>query len=418
MFDGITAPQIIVEVAWTTASPNTGSGSGFVLDAGILGTNTLGGDNFWTDITDDVQSLSIRRGRSREFSDIETGTMSLVLDNSTGDYDPTNLSGRFVVGGVTQVKPLKQIRVTAIWLGISYYLYRGYVEDFDIDLNEEQTTLSCVDALSFLGQQMLVTTAGVGAGELTSARVTRILDAAGFPSSLRAIETGQENIVATTYGDYALNLLNETARTEAGVFFVAANGYVTFHDRHQRYVTLSGSPTLALTDAAGAVAEYFDIQVQYGASQIGNVFVGSRSGGSNVTVSDSTSVTNYGARTPSEVNVSGLGLQTDAEVTDYLTYVLFKYKDPDLRVSSVKINALTLPDQYPGLLSLELQKTVSVSRSYSGVHTLSKTLFVEGIDIDITPESWQVALTTSSSDRDGRYAPFDTGQLDTMQLAF
>jgi hypothetical protein len=70
-----------------------------------------------------VRNWSFRRGASR--SDgmnlrYEAGTLSVELNNGDRRFDPTNLSGPYVSGGVSELTPMVRVRLTAIWAGIAY----------------------------------------------------------------------------------------------------------------------------------------------------------------------------------------------------------------------------------------------------------------------------------------------------------
>jgi hypothetical protein len=56
----------------------------------------------WTDVTDDVQTLNITRGRSRELDAFAPGTCQVLMLNEDRDYDPLNLDGPHVNTEATQ----------------------------------------------------------------------------------------------------------------------------------------------------------------------------------------------------------------------------------------------------------------------------------------------------------------------------
>ena len=72
-----------------------GAGSFLTLDDPVKGvldgaTYKLAGD-VYVDVSDDVRSVSVRRGRSRELTAFTAGQASVVLDNRARLYDPTNM---------------------------------------------------------------------------------------------------------------------------------------------------------------------------------------------------------------------------------------------------------------------------------------------------------------------------------------
>jgi len=83
-------------------------------DRGLIGTATVGGTFDYVDVSADMRRGRITRGFS-EFSGVyarsTAGQMSVTLDNRSADYDPTNLSGPYVISGATRVKPRRQVRL-------------------------------------------------------------------------------------------------------------------------------------------------------------------------------------------------------------------------------------------------------------------------------------------------------------------
>lgn len=82
-----------------------------VLDLGEFGPD----DGFWTTLTQ-TRAVSFSRGSTRSegvYMRAEAGSLSALLDNRNGDFDPTNLSGPYVSAGETLVVPMRPVRVRA-----------------------------------------------------------------------------------------------------------------------------------------------------------------------------------------------------------------------------------------------------------------------------------------------------------------
>lgn len=110
----------------------------------------------WTDITSYVlgqEGLSYQRGRTDEFSAVEPGQMSVVLDNSTGVFTWGNASSPFYPG----VVPLVQLRLLVSADGITWWpRFVGHVTGWPTEFADEvamdvRTTITAVDRLSRLG---------------------------------------------------------------------------------------------------------------------------------------------------------------------------------------------------------------------------------------------------------------------------
>src|SRR6266700_669896 len=92
-FDGITWPDVhVLAGVGGNADPGTA-----YLHLGVgpgLGTGLLGGTTY-VDITADVNSATIKRGRDSDIDSATPGSCVIVVDNSSGIYDPTNLATPF-----------------------------------------------------------------------------------------------------------------------------------------------------------------------------------------------------------------------------------------------------------------------------------------------------------------------------------
>ena len=127
---------------------------------GILGTNRLGSGTLPVEITDLVTRVGIRRGRNRITSKFEFGSADVVLYDQNGDWNPTNSAGAYYPNLV----PLRQIIIYATYLGVDYYIFSGYITNYDTGFrqgNEDVSTvtLRCVDAFKLLAGSAITTVA-------------------------------------------------------------------------------------------------------------------------------------------------------------------------------------------------------------------------------------------------------------------
>lgn len=228
--------ELIVDVGFT--APTTGT----VLHLndpvrGIIGTNTIGSADLFTDITEYVVSVHIREGATRADGPVlryEAGTCTIVLRNDDRRFDPTNLSGPYVAGGVTQVEPMRAVRVRAVWGGVAYPLFRGFTDDWQVSYdgpNSSYVTLTCFDAFGVFATYDRTASTAVGAGEDTGARISRILDSVAWSDEDRLIDTGDETVQSTTLADNALSEMLLTADTELGHLYMDTSGRVRFRRR-------------------------------------------------------------------------------------------------------------------------------------------------------------------------------------------
>lgn len=108
----------------------------------------------WTDITSDVRSMSVDRGRSDDWGSF-SGSATIVLDNRERKYDPFNPSSPYN-GKLT---PRRQIRIRATYGGSTYDVFRGFVDGWPAQWQEagkdSTVSLSCFDALQLLASNSL-----------------------------------------------------------------------------------------------------------------------------------------------------------------------------------------------------------------------------------------------------------------------
>jgi hypothetical protein len=104
---------------------------------------------YWTDVTEYVRSVNVRRGRNDDLSPF-VGTASVELDNRDRRFDPFNTSGVYY----GKLLPRRQIRIRAAAGANTYDVFRGYVAGWPTSYTEAgfdaTVTLDCFDALAFL----------------------------------------------------------------------------------------------------------------------------------------------------------------------------------------------------------------------------------------------------------------------------
>ena len=81
----------------------------------------------WDAVTSSLRSIHIKRGRQHELDQISAGTAQLELDNRAGNYWPNNAGGDYS----PNVLPGKRIQLYAVYGGVTYYLYTGFIEDWN-----------------------------------------------------------------------------------------------------------------------------------------------------------------------------------------------------------------------------------------------------------------------------------------------
>lgn len=108
----------------------------------------------WTEISQYVRQISIRRGRQDDLQQFGPGTASLVLDNRDRLFDPFNTSG----ANYANLKPRKQLKIVANWAGAEYPLYRGFVSGWPVEYTDggadSTVTIECIDLMALMAREV------------------------------------------------------------------------------------------------------------------------------------------------------------------------------------------------------------------------------------------------------------------------
>lgn len=394
---------------------------------GLVDTGTLAAE-VWTDVTAYCRGLSIRRGASRAEGPVlrfEAGSCSLTLDNSDRRFDPTHLTGPYVRAGVTDVKPMRGVRVTAVFDGTTYPLFKGYADGWDISYDEPSYStcvLSATDATKVLSNfDRIALGTAVGAGELSGARVNRVLDSAAWPSGLdyRDVDAGKSTLQGTTLDRSAWEELAKVQDSEIGQVYIDAAGRVVFRDRHAPMTDpKSLSVQGAFGDAAGQLP-FVSAVVAYDDTTINNLVRVSNVGGTQQTAQDATSQAQYLVHTYDRTD---LILQSDAIAADYAAFVLYQTKDPELRFTSLSVNARDNDDAlFPQVLGRDFGDKISLTRVPPGGGTVSRESFIVGVQHEVTgPGEW-VTTWALQSTSNWSFMVLDhstLGVLDANAIAF
>jgi hypothetical protein len=401
---GTLLPELIVEVAFNVGAATAAYLTVGDATRGLLGTGTVAPDDageiggVWTDISDYVISGTLTRGSSRVDSPVvsyEAGTVSLTLDNSGRRFDPTHLSGPYVSAGVTQITPMRAVRVRAVWNNAYYDLFRGYADAWDIDWRDpgwSTATLTATDGFKVLAGIDRAASVAAGAGEDSGARIGRILDDVDWPAVDRDLDTGDVTLQATTLEGEALAELRLTADSELGELYVDGGGRLVFRRRG----ALAGDDRSAISqavfgDGAGELP-YQDLAISNDDATLFNKVRITRAGGAEQTASDATSIAVYRERT---FERSDLLLETDGAALTYAQAILARTAEPELRFESLGVDPRRDPGAlYPHALGRELGDRITiVRRPPGGGQPITRDVWIRGIEHAFEPMAWRTTWT-------------------------
>lgn len=370
---------------------------GFIVREFQLDSSTLDGDDVLDgtleglDISEFVQSLSISRGRSDQFSSFRAGTCTLVLNNNDRRFDPINDASPYYDPTLQRhgVTPRRKVTITSGALG----MFLGRIADIDVQYDYDLSTvvITCADDFTLLANAF-TGAAITPTAELSGARVSSILDlaAVNFPATTRSIDAGIASL-----GNYpipantnAAGYLARVAEAEQGLFFVKADGTLRFTDR----VSTSFAVSAASFSDDGTDIAYQGLATLFGNEFLFNRVQTTRETGTVQAVDDAASQTEFGVST---LALDDLLLADDASALTLATTLLDRYKEPAYRFDDLRlmVSALSAPDRTT-VLGLELGDVITVTRNFTtgSPASVSDNYGVERITHQITPDRHIVTI--------------------------
>jgi len=179
----------------------------------------------------------------------------------------------------------------------------------------------------------------------------------------------------------ALDHIQATADAEGGIFFVSGDGTLTFHDRLHRATNPTIKATFGDSGGLGEVA-YQAVDPRFDRDNIRNDVTITLPGGVVVSATDTASVTRYGRR---QYDTSP-DLTSTVEAQSQATYLLYRYKDPHLRIESLTLRPYDLLG-WGSALNLEVSDRIRIRfhPPGGGGTLLSQDCFVEQVRVDGRP---------------------------------
>ena len=376
-------------------------------DYGILDTNILADSAAdIVDITDQVLRVSTRRGRNRILSNFEVGSATVTLNDPNSYFNPDNQSSPYWdnVTNSTKLLPLRKIRIWAdTTLGATtyrYYIFSGYITSYDTNFYQgvdttSTVTLQCVDGFRLLNNVSTGTAPvpGCTAGQLSGTRVNALLDFADFPTSLRNIDPGDSTMQADPGGNRnVLQAIQTIEQSEFGAFYVNTVGETRFLDRTD-VSELADSFAQTYSDTGFGI-RYVNLDFAYDDQLILNDVTVTRLGGIPQQVTDAASIATYFRKSGLR---SDILVETDAEALDQAQMLLVARKNATLRIDSMDLT-LSAQDTEPEAITKitnDIYKLVKINKTMSGGTVVETELFIQGVQHNITPDSWNIKLLTA-----------------------
>jgi hypothetical protein len=350
-----------------------GAFTGLTLDDPVLGRldeNPLDGDIDFIDVTPDVFSVSVSRGRNRDLERTNAGVVGVSFRNETRRFDPRNSDSDLL----PYVVPRKPVRVLADGTAV----FTGLVDDWNFDYSlggQSVASLSGSDGFSTFARQ--INAGGSAVEEGSGARINRVLNqiTVNWPSDRRDIEDGDTTLEAGPLEDNALTYLNQIEESEQGLIFMTKGGDFGFRSR---LFQPTDEATRFTDDGSGV--PFTDIQIQFGSELLVNRSTAT-SGAGEATAENATSIQTFGV---TEKDFDTL-LSSEAQLQGLVDFVVARFGTPEYRVENVTVNLRSVTsEQRAELLGLELGSEAVVSFTPNGIgDPVSLRYRVIGISHDV-----------------------------------
>jgi hypothetical protein len=401
------------------------------------------------DVSAYVESISVRRGRTRSITHATAGVATIVLRNEDRRFDPEYASGTYY----GDIKLKGAVKIYGTVGGSDKQIYEGTISGWNTSYegpNASYVTVSCVDGLEQLSMtslKNLTDSAGnkppTFSSQLSGARVENVLncyvassDGGGgasdpiWPtgSANRDIATGSGTMQAKETTSNAWQELQTIANSEMsqGVY-VSREGKVIYKGR----LTPIGGPTIVFSDDGSdipyvSVNMVMDLELVFNLISLARYDADGSLGGVPTTSSDATSQATYGIREFSRTGM--LNMETTAgaaEIQNIADYLKMQLKDQDVRFDHLVIasNALTTTQQTTVLeldvaTGIEVQRTPKVSGSSSA--QISRDMVVDNVSHRIeTGNRWTTTFGLSPyNELVTDFMIINTSELNTGTIGF
>jgi hypothetical protein len=414
----VTAPAVKLELGLNLGQSDPFS---FQLDNATRGvldnTNfTLSGERFF-DITDRLVTCQVNRGKNEALDRIDAGVVSITVDNSDRRFDPLYVDGPYF----GQLIPRRSVRVSSN----DYPVFRGFIDDFDIQYEpgkQSVVRIDASDALSVLANSGLEEF--TPDSQLSGARINAVLDRpeVDWPADNRDIDPGNSLMLDTDVaeGTGTLEYLQLVANSEFGTLFLAKDGKITYRERN----AIPNTPDLVFTDevVAGVYQgiQFADVNIVYGSENLYNRITLENADiiPEQAFAEDADSQALYGPRV---LNQSGLLIQDLDQLQFLAEFLLARYKEPQYRFQTVTVvlDTLTTVNQ-DKVLDLEIGDIVLIRFEPSDIPpAIEQYCRIIGVNHDWNPGSKNISFSLERLD----FAIFILddpvlGELDNDRLAY
>jgi hypothetical protein len=366
---------------------------------GVLGTGTLGASDVpipIVDLTPDVRQITISRGRNIQRDTYEAGSAVVRVLDPNSYFNPQNTSSPYY----GYLVPLRKLRVSATTGTDQHFLFSGYTTQYQYTYPQGQETgyvdIYCSDAFRLFQLSQVDTVSGATAGQATGTRIGKILDQISFPTNMRTFATGNSNCQADPGGTRtALGAIKNAEFSEQGAFYIDGSGTANFKSRNQVVSSIASTP-IEFNQTTGI--PYKNLIYAFDDKLIINQASITRVGGSMQFAENTASAIRY---FPHSYAQDTLVVETDADALNIARTYVATRAETTIRIDAMTVDLLDPSVPTNTMIGLEFFDVCKITNQQPGGSEIVKTLQVQGLNWNITPNSMQVTVTTLEPITDG-----------------
>ncbi|CAB4147005.1 hypothetical protein UFOVP432_8 [uncultured Caudovirales phage] len=372
------------------------------------------------DITSYVTQCYIRRAFNRSSDGFTGGVARIVFVDQTGEFNPAN-TGSSLYG---KIKPMRKVRFTAEYLGVTYSLGSMYVQEWNYQsptgFDPAYVTLACVDGFQLLNLTTITSVSGGTAGQTTAQRISSLLNAGDWPGAMRDISTTATTTVQADVGTSRslLAACQEVEATDLGAFYMDQRGYATFLSRTD-IISASGGTQTAFSDVPGSGdVTYQATQFDISDYQMINKVTVTPTGLTGQTASDTVSIDDYFQHSRVRTGI----MQTEADALNQAQMIIASRKEQgvDIQLNSLTVDAYgeNDPNRVVAALNLDMFDPIEVTQTLPAGNVVTDSV-IAGLTYEITPKSFLVTFTCAQPFASGFVLnSIVDGKLDEDSLAY
>jgi len=366
---------------------------------GILGVSTLGASTVpvpIVDLTPDVRQITINRGRNIQRDQYESGSAVVRVLDPNSYFNPQNTSSPYY----GYLVPLRKLRVSATTGTDQHFLFSGYTTEYRYTYPQGQeigyVDIFCSDAFRLFQLSQVETVADSGAGQSTGTRLGKILDQISFPANMRTFATGDSNCQADP-GTLRTSLaaLKNVEFSEQGAFYMDGSGTAVFKDRSDVVSSIAATP-IEFNQTTGI--PYANLVYAFDDKLIINQASMTRYGGTQQFAENTASAIKY---FPHSYSQQDLVIDTDANALNIARTYVATRAETTIRIDAMTIDLLDPDVPTNTIIGLDYFDVCKITNVQPDGSTIVKTLQVQGLAWDITPNRMFCTVTTLEPITDG-----------------